>query len=121
MTRVGFVGTGRMGGPMVRRLVESGHDVRALGRSDEKRRAVQELGAQAAADLGAVADGADVVVVCVFTDEQVQEVCGELVGAMPRGATLVNVSRLVAPTPKSSIERRTPNRWSCSITVRAAS
>ena len=36
MTRVGFVGAGRMGGPMVSRLVESGHDVRALGRTDEK-------------------------------------------------------------------------------------
>jgi 3-hydroxyisobutyrate dehydrogenase len=89
LTRVGFVGAGRMGAPMVRRLVEAGHEVRALGRSDEKRRAVRDLGAYAVTDLTAVADGADVVIVCVFTDEQVQEVCSDLVGAMPRGATLV--------------------------------
>jgi 3-hydroxyisobutyrate dehydrogenase-like beta-hydroxyacid dehydrogenase len=38
MSQVGFVGVGRMGGPMVRRLVEAGHWVRALGRSVEKRR-----------------------------------------------------------------------------------
>ena len=36
MTRVGFVGTGRMGAPMVRRLVDAGHEVRALGRTPEK-------------------------------------------------------------------------------------
>ena len=80
-----------MGGPMVRRLVDAGHDVRALGRSDEKRRAVRELGATPSTDLAAVGDGADVVIVCVFTDEQVQQVCldGDLLAAMPPGAVLV--------------------------------
>jgi 3-hydroxyisobutyrate dehydrogenase len=107
MTRVGFVGAGRMGGPMVRRLVESGHGVRALGRSDEKRRAVQELGAHAATDLAAVADGAEVVVVCVFTDEQVQEVCSELVGTMPRGATLV-IHTTGSPRTAQSVAAEAP-------------
>ncbi len=91
MTRVGFVGAGRMGGPMIRRLVESGHEVRALGRSDEKCQAVRELGADAVTDLTDVGDRADVVVVCVFTDEQVQEVClaGDLLSSMRPGAVLV--------------------------------
>ena len=43
--RVGFIGAGRMGAPMVRRLAEAGHQVRALGRTEEKRGAVVELGA----------------------------------------------------------------------------
>jgi 3-hydroxyisobutyrate dehydrogenase len=91
MTRVGFVGAGRMGGPMVRRLVESGHDVRALGRSDEKCQAVRDLGAHAVTELTAVGEGAEVVVVCVFTDEQVQQVClqSDLLSTMPPGAVLV--------------------------------
>jgi 3-hydroxyisobutyrate dehydrogenase len=91
MTRVGFVGTGRMGAPMVRRLVEAGHEVRALGRSDEKCQAVRELGASAVTELTGVAEGADVVVVCVFTDEQVKQIClsGALVTAMPPGSVLV--------------------------------
>ena len=91
MTRVGFVGTGRMGGPMVRRLVEAGHDVRALGRSPEKRAAVEELGARAVTDLALVAEGADAVIVCVFTDEQVRQVCleSDLIAAMAPGAVLV--------------------------------
>lgn len=91
MTQVGFVGAGRMGAPMVRRLVETGHEVRALGRSVEKRRAVSELGAQPVTDLADVGADADVVVVCVFTDEQVQQVCLEsvLLTTMRSGAVLV--------------------------------
>ncbi len=91
MTRVGFVGTGRIGAPMVRRLVASGHTVRALGRNAEKRSAVSELGAQPVAGLREIADGADVVAVCVFTDDQVREVCldGGLLDAMSPGAVLI--------------------------------
>ena len=83
MTQVGFVGAGRMGAPMVRRLVEAGHEVRALGRTTRSA-AVSELGAQPVTDAGRVAEGADVVVVCVFTDEQVRQVCleSDLVAAM---------------------------------------
>ena len=91
MSQVGFVGTGRMGAPMVRRLVEAGHEVRALGRSVEKRRAVSELGAQPVTDLADVGTDADVVIVCVFTDDQVQQVCLEsvLLSTMRPGASLV--------------------------------
>lgn len=91
MSQVGFVGTGRMGAPMVRRLVEAGHEVRALGRSVEKRRAVSELGAQPVTDLADIGTGADVVIVCVFTDEQVQQVClhSVLLSTMQSGASLV--------------------------------
>jgi 3-hydroxyisobutyrate dehydrogenase len=79
-----------MGAPMVRRLAESGHDVRALGRTDDKRAAVRDLGAQPVDSLGRAAD-ADVVIVCVFTDEQVQQIClhDGLAAAMRPGATLV--------------------------------
>jgi 3-hydroxyisobutyrate dehydrogenase-like beta-hydroxyacid dehydrogenase len=91
VTRVGFVGAGRMGAPMVRRLVEAGHDVRVLGRTPEKCRAVEELGAQGVTETAAVAEAGDVVIVCVFTDEQVRQVCleGDLVDAMAPGAVLV--------------------------------
>lgn len=91
MSAVGFVGAGRMGAPMVERLVHAGHNVRVLGRSAEKRSAITDLGATAVATPAEVGDGADVVIVCVFTDDQVAELCldGDLVAAMPEGATLV--------------------------------
>ncbi|WP_102142122.1 NAD(P)-dependent oxidoreductase [Mycobacterium hubeiense] len=107
MTRVGFVGAGRMGAPMVRRLVEAGHEVRALGRSDEKCSAIRELGAQPVTDLTAVGEGADVVVVCVFTDEQVQQVCADLVPAMKPGTTLV-IHTTGSPRTAQAIAAQSP-------------
>ncbi|MGV0745945.1 NAD(P)-dependent oxidoreductase [Mycolicibacterium sp. XJ870] len=87
--RVGFIGAGRMGAPMVGRLVAAGHEVQALGRTAEKRDAVAQLGAQPVADAADAARGADVVIVCVFTDEQVRALCPDLVGAMSPGSVLV--------------------------------
>lgn len=109
MTRVGFVGAGRMGAPMVRRLTEAGHDVRVLGRDGEKRSAIQELGAHAVTDLPEVAAGAEVVVVCVFTDDQVRAVCldGGLLDAMTPGAVLV-VHTTGSPRTVEMLAARTP-------------
>ncbi|WP_183470247.1 NAD(P)-dependent oxidoreductase [Mycolicibacterium iranicum] len=89
--RVGFVGAGRMGAPMVARLADAGHQVRALGRSVEKRSAVEALGAEAVSDPAAVADGAEAVVVCVFTDDQVEGLClgGDLIERMSPGSALI--------------------------------
>lgn len=109
MTRVGFVGAGRMGAPMVTRLVEAGHEVAALGRTEEKRQAVRALGAQPVAELPAVADGADVVIVCVFTDDQVQQICtsGDLVSAMAPGAVLV-IHTTGNPRTAQAVAARSP-------------
>jgi 3-hydroxyisobutyrate dehydrogenase-like beta-hydroxyacid dehydrogenase len=89
--RVGFIGVGRMGTPMVRRLTAAGHHVHALGRSDEKRRAITELNAHAVGAVAETADRADAVVVCVFTDEQVKQVCleSDLLAAMRPGSALI--------------------------------
>ncbi|ORV99969.1 6-phosphogluconate dehydrogenase [Mycobacterium kyorinense] len=74
---------------MVARLAEAGHDVRVLGRSDEKRAAIGQLGATAMADAASVTSQADVVVVCVFSDEQVRQVCLEGDLSMAPGSVLV--------------------------------
>jgi 2-hydroxy-3-oxopropionate reductase len=76
---------------MVTRLVEAGHDVTALGRTAEKRAAVAQLGATAVADIADATASADVVVICVFTDEQVRQVCLEdgLLATMSPGSALV--------------------------------
>ena len=87
--KVGFIGVGRMSTPMVARLVAAGHEVQALGRTDEKRSAVTELGAIAVAQPQYAADGAEVVVLCVFTDDQVGEAAPGLIAAMAPGSVLV--------------------------------
>ncbi|GAA0936705.1 NAD(P)-dependent oxidoreductase [Actinocorallia libanotica] len=89
--RLGFIGAGRMGRPMARRLAEAGHDVRVLARSEPARRSLEEEGLRAADGLAEAGADADAVLVCVFTDEQVREAClgGGLLDAMPSGSVLV--------------------------------
>jgi len=76
---------------MVARLAGAGHRVRALGRSADRRADLKELGAEPVSTLAEVAEVADVVIVCVFTDEQVNEICmqGELLARMPGQSALV--------------------------------
>jgi 3-hydroxyisobutyrate dehydrogenase-like beta-hydroxyacid dehydrogenase len=92
---------------MVVRLVEAGHDVRALGRTAEARHRLERLGANAVGDVGDAGAHADVVVLCVFTDQQVRQVCldGPLLPAMPPGSTLV-VHTTASPKTMEAIARR---------------
>jgi len=88
---VGFVGAGRMGRPMADRLAAAGHGLRVLARSSEAREALEKDGLRAAESVAETVAEADVVVVCVFTDEQVREVCleGALLEVAPEGSVLV--------------------------------
>ncbi|KAA9149883.1 NAD(P)-dependent oxidoreductase [Amycolatopsis acidicola] len=86
MTRLGFVGAGRMGLPMVRRLAAAGHEVRALGRTPGKRAELTAAGAQPVSEI-ADATG-EIVFVCVFDDAQVRRVCLES-ELLPQDAVVV--------------------------------
>lgn len=79
---------------MVTRLVEAGHDVAVLARTAEKRSAVAQLGAEAVSDVAQASTQAETVVICVFTDEQVRQICldpsdSDLLATMSPGSTLV--------------------------------
>jgi 3-hydroxyisobutyrate dehydrogenase-like beta-hydroxyacid dehydrogenase len=89
--KVGFIGAGRMGAPLVRRLAGAGHDVTALGRTPGKLTAVVELGASAVETPTEVARDAEAVILCVFTDEQVRQIvlADDLLGAMRPGSVLI--------------------------------
>src|SRR5258708_5638202 len=65
--RVGFVGAGRMGRPMVDRLVAAGHAVTVLRRTAQAREALLSAGARPVAAASSFAGDADVVLVVVFT------------------------------------------------------
>jgi 3-hydroxyisobutyrate dehydrogenase len=59
---VGFVGCGRMGGPMARRLLAAGAELRAYDVDEDALRAVADAGARVAGSPRAAADGATAVV-----------------------------------------------------------
>ncbi|MFW0785585.1 NAD(P)-dependent oxidoreductase [Gordonia sp. CPCC 206044] len=92
MTEVGVVGVGRMGLPMVTRLVDAGHHVRALGRSRDVRERLAAAGALPVADIADVVTAStEVVLITVLTDDQVREVClsTPLLSYASAGTTLV--------------------------------
>jgi 3-hydroxyisobutyrate dehydrogenase-like beta-hydroxyacid dehydrogenase len=89
--RVGIVGTGAMGRPLVDRLVAAGFDVTAFARRSDARGELAAAGVSCADSLTDLPEGRDVVVVYVYSDEQVREVVLErgLADAMEPGAIIV--------------------------------
>jgi 3-hydroxyisobutyrate dehydrogenase-like beta-hydroxyacid dehydrogenase len=76
---------------MVDRLIGAGHEVRVLGRTPGQRDRLREAGATPVTQTTDVTEHADVVCVCVFSDDQVRAICldGDLLAAMPEGSVLV--------------------------------
>lgn len=89
-SRIGFVGAGRMGLAMVERLAAAGHDLMVYVRRPETRAALEQLGVGHTSELREAAAGADVLLICVFNDEQLTEIAEPLAGALPTGAVLAS-------------------------------
>jgi 3-hydroxyisobutyrate dehydrogenase len=89
-SRVGFVGAGKMGFPMVERLAAAGHDLVVYARRPEARAALARLGVRHSGDLRETAAGRDLLLICVFSDEQLAEVAEPLAAALPAGAVLAS-------------------------------
>ena len=90
--KIGFIGPGRMGRPILDRLVAAGHDVTVLVRRPAARAAAEADGLTWADTVATTVRDADAVFVVVLTDEQVRSVClgpDGAVAAMKPGATLV--------------------------------
>jgi len=76
---VGFIGLGRMGAPMVRRLLAGGHSVHVHNRSRPAVDALVAQGARGAGSTSEVSRRADIVLTALPTLEAVESVYGELV------------------------------------------
>jgi 3-hydroxyisobutyrate dehydrogenase-like beta-hydroxyacid dehydrogenase len=89
-SRVGFVGAGRMGLPMVERLAAAGHDLVVFARRAETKAALARLGVRSTTELAEAAAGADVLLLCVFSDEQLAGIADPLAAGLPDGAVLAS-------------------------------
>jgi 3-hydroxyisobutyrate dehydrogenase-like beta-hydroxyacid dehydrogenase len=69
MTKVGFIGLGRMGHGMAGRYLDAGFSVAVWNRSKAKAEDLIARGARWAASPADAADGADAVVIMVADDE----------------------------------------------------
>ncbi|MGZ5828136.1 MAG: NAD(P)-dependent oxidoreductase [Xanthobacteraceae bacterium] len=75
---IGFIGAGRMGFHMVRRLIEAGHTLTVSDSSVDALARVTKLGAKAAKSAGEVADAVETVMVSLPTPDIVLAVATEI-------------------------------------------
>jgi 3-hydroxyisobutyrate dehydrogenase len=101
--RVGFIGLGRMGFPMARNLIKAGHSVVAHNRSRGPVDRLVAFGAVSAATPAEVARSVEILVSCVLTPEQVEEIYlgpeGALEGASA-GQVFIDTSTIYPMTSR---------------------
>jgi 6-phosphogluconate dehydrogenase len=91
--RIGFIGLGRMGANMVRRLVRDGHEVVAFNRTPEKTREIMADGAEGAfgvAELVAALPAPRAVWVMVPAGDATEAMIDELMGLLGPGDTIID-------------------------------
>jgi 3-hydroxyisobutyrate dehydrogenase-like beta-hydroxyacid dehydrogenase len=72
--RIGFVGVGRMGGRLARRLIGAGYSLTIVDTDPGMVRDFEKLGAKSAASAAAVASECEIVITCLPTPQVVQKV-----------------------------------------------
>ena len=100
MERIGFIGAGSIGTPMVKRLILSGYDVIVCDKRAEALEGFEEMGARIT-DRPSECASNDMVIVMVANDSQVKEVVsgpdGLLSAVDPKQPPLVAVMSTVLP------------------------
>jgi 3-hydroxyisobutyrate dehydrogenase-like beta-hydroxyacid dehydrogenase len=108
MKRIGFIGTGLMGQPMARRLLEGGYPLTVWNRTTQRAEPLLEAGAAWADSPKTVAQASDVVMTMVTDSRASEEVIfeknGVLQGAHP-GLILIDMGS-IAPEVSRSIAIR---------------
>jgi 3-hydroxyisobutyrate dehydrogenase-like beta-hydroxyacid dehydrogenase len=77
---LGFVGVGRMGGRMARRMIQAGHKLTIFDTSDAAVKPLTDMGAERADSPAAVASACEIVIVSLPTPAVVHEVALEANG-----------------------------------------
>ena len=92
--RIGFIGLGSQGGPMARRIIESGHPMTLWARRPQALEAFSDTEAKLAGSPAELAAASDLVCLCVVGDADVVEVVegeqGVLAGLRPGSVIAVH-------------------------------
>src|SRR5271169_4216003 len=101
--KLGFLGVGYMGRPIVQRLLESGFKVAAYDRDRSKAEELIRYGGTVAESVAELASSCDVVLSCLASDEAVLQVYGGPDGAFAnalRGALVIDMSTVNPETSR---------------------
>jgi hypothetical protein len=85
--KVGFIGTGRMGGAMVRRLLEAKHDVGVYNRTAEKAKPLTDAGAESVKSIADAARYGEITYTMLADDAALEDVVFQqgLLASLPKG------------------------------------
>ena len=112
MTRVGFIGLGRQGAPIARRIVEHGHELTLWARRPESTEPFADTAATVVSTPAEVGAASEIVGICVFTDADVEDVLlgphGVLAGMAPGG--VVAIHSTVLPDTCAHVAARADER-----------
>jgi len=92
--RVGVIGAGRMGQPIIGHLARKGFAVSVHDIDSSKRKSVEERGARWLADAAVLAREAEAILICVGYDRELRELLSDrgLLGHIGRGAIVAILS-----------------------------
>jgi 3-hydroxyisobutyrate dehydrogenase-like beta-hydroxyacid dehydrogenase len=105
MARVGVIGAGLMGTAVAQRLIAAGFEVLAYDIDADKRSAIARTGASPVAAVDIVIAGCDVIVVCVFNTEQVEDVVAGAVSGIEGTAQGGTAARIFVVTSTCDPDR----------------
>jgi 3-hydroxyisobutyrate dehydrogenase-like beta-hydroxyacid dehydrogenase len=101
--KLGFIGLGSMGRPIVQRLLESGYKVMVYNRDRRKAEALVEHGATVAKKISQLAFHADVILSCLANDDAVRSIYmgseGVFANARP-GSLIIEMSTVRPETSR---------------------
>ncbi|WP_375482604.1 NAD(P)-dependent oxidoreductase [uncultured Jatrophihabitans sp.] len=88
--RVGFIGAGRIGSPMVQMLVGRGAEVTVQARREAVRDALAGPGCRAVADIADLGRDNEVVISCLFSDAQFSSIEDEIADVLAPGSVFAS-------------------------------
>jgi 3-hydroxyisobutyrate dehydrogenase len=92
--RVAFLGLGRMGAAMAGHLLDAGHDLTVWNRTPGRADQLTSRGAAEASSVPAAVRAAEAVVLMLAGPDSVRAVLGEVAGAAPAGALVVDCTTI---------------------------
>jgi 2-hydroxy-3-oxopropionate reductase len=94
MKSIAFIGIGLMGFPMAKNLLQSGYNLKAYNRSQDKADRLKEFGAEISVSIKDVVTNSDIIITMLTDDNAVEKVMGsdEFISNIKEGATVIDMS-----------------------------
>ncbi len=106
---IGFIGLGNQGAPIAQRIAKAGYPLVLWARRPAVLEAFTVQGASAARTVAALGAQCDHVGICVVSDRDVAEVCGQLIPAMKPGSRIA-IHSTVLPESCITLEKQCTER-----------